>query len=132
MLEPYSFEELKKSFLKKHPDSTIHAKVINVPVYLVNKVSGQLGIYNDALFFNGSTKGEFCCIHIPKLQFRHFSVRDEDKHKAYLVNIIWGKFYTGNYELFLKKNDAIHYSVNILSEKKKKLDEKINRLIAMY
>ena len=132
MIEPNSFVELKKSFLKKHSNSTASAKVINTPVYLVNKVSGQLGIYNGALFFDGNTKGEFCYIYIPKLPFRHFSVRDEDKHKTCLVNIIWGKFYAGNYELFLKKDDATHYSVSILSEKRKKLDDKINSLIAMY
>ena len=132
MVEPISFVELKKSFLKTHPDSTVEAKVINVPVYLVNKVSGQLGIYNGALFFNGNTKGEFCYIYITKLPFRHFSVRDEDKNKNCLVNIVWGSFYAGNFELFLRKDDAIHYSVSILSEKRKKLDDKINRLIAMY
>ena len=132
MKEPNSFVELKKSFLKKHPDSTRSAKVINTPVYLVNKVSGQLGIHNGALFFDSDTKGEFCYIYVSKLPFRHFSVRNVDKDKNCLVNIVYGKFYAGNYELFLRKDDAIHYSVSILSEKRKKLDEKINELIAMY
>lgn len=131
MIEPNSFVELKKNFLKTHPDSTVAGKVFNTPVYLVNKVSGQLTKYDGALFFNGRTKDEFCYIYITKLPFRHFSVRNEDKHKACLVNIVWGSFYAGNFELFLRKDDAIHYSVNILSKKRKKLDDKINRLIAM-
>jgi hypothetical protein len=126
--EPLSFVDLKKRFTKKSDDPLKVHKDITVPIYVVNKMSGTLSTFTTATFHKGISRKEYCSICIWPLQITFF-VRNEDKNNNKLVNIKWGSFYSGNYELFLSKKEAAIYSINILKEKRNKIDEKINELM---
>ena len=129
MEEPLSFVDLNKRFTKKSDDALKTCKDITVPIYVVNKLSGKLTtLTKNISLFKCKSKVEYCKIYIDYPFFRHFSVRNEDKNKNKLVNIEWGSFYTGNYELFLSKKDAATHSINILKEKRNKIDKEINNL----
>ena len=128
--EPLSFVDLNKRFAKKSNDALKVCKDITVPIYIVNKLSGKLTtITKNVSFFKCKSKVEYCSINIGHPFSRHFSVRNEDKNKNKLVNIEWGSFYSGNYELFLSKKDAATHSINILREKRNKIDKEINNLL---
>jgi len=128
--EPLSFVDLNKRFTKKSYDALAVFKNITVPIYIVNKLSGRLTtLTKNVSFFKCKSKVEYCTINIDYPFFRHFSVRNEDKNKNKLVNIEWGRFYTGNYELFLSKKDAVTHSISILMEKRNKIDKEINNLL---
>ena len=126
--EPLSFADLNKRFTKKSDDPLQVCKDITIPIYVVNKISGTLSIITTAKFFKKTTKKDYCSISTWPFQ-TNFLVRNEDKNNNKLVNINYGSFYSGNHELFLHKNDAIIHSINILKEKRNKIDEKINELM---
>ena len=127
--EPLSFVDLYKRFTKKPDDPLMLNKDIKIPIYVVNKISGTLSIVKTAAFFKGDLKKEYCTISTGYPLIIQFLVKNEDKNNNKLVNIEYGRFYSGNYELFLHKNDAIMHAVNILKEKRNKINEKINNLL---
>ena len=130
--EPTSFEDFVKRFLKKRPDELAVCKQTIVPIYIVNKVSGYMQEVSNAKVFIEKDAGpnNFCTIHIYKkfILIAHFSVHHDDRYKDKLVDIVWGSFYSGNYELFLHQKDAAELSKKILMKKKEKLDSEINML----
>lgn len=130
--EPSSFEDFVKRFLKKHPDKLAVCKQTIIPIYIVNKVSGYMQEVSDATVFIEKYAGpkNFCTIGIRKkfTQIAHFSVHHDERYKDKLVDIVWGSFYSGNYELFLHQKDAAEYSRGLLLKKKEKLDKEIKML----
>jgi len=133
--EPTSFVDLVANFTREHPQPFLGPKVTTVPIYLVNKTSGKITTVVEATIKFIPLSNDFCIIEpyiTPKnsaANLRHFTVILEDKEKDKLVNIVWGSFYAGNYELFLRKKDAIEHAIGILSEKREKLDEEIHKLL---
>lgn len=128
--EPLSFVDLNKSFTKKSDDPLRVNKDITAPIYIVNKLSGTLTtLTKNVSFFKCKSIVEYCTISIGYPFLIHFLVRNEDKNNNKLVNIKYRSFYSGNYELFLHKNDAITHAIDILKEKRNKIDEKINNLL---
>ena len=128
--EPLSFVDLNKRFTKKSDDPLRVNKDITAPMYVVNKLSGTLTVFTkNASFFKSRSKVEYCTISIGFPFLIYFIVRNEDKNDNKFVNKKYKSFYSGNYELFLHKNDAIMRSINILKEKRNKIDEKINELM---
>jgi len=128
--EPLSFVDLNKRFTKKSDDALRVCKDITAPIYIVNKLSGTLTtLTKNVSFFKCKSIVEYCTISIGYPFLIHFLVRNEDKNNNKLVNIKYGSFYSGNYELFLHKNDAIMHAIDILKEKRNKIDEKINNLL---
>lgn len=130
--EPSSFEDLTKRFLKKHEDELACCKVITVPVYIVNKLSGFMQEINNATIFleKYCGAGTFCSIHIKKrfTTVASFYVNHDDRYKDKLVDIVWGSFYSRNYELFLHQKDAAEYSKKLILPKIERLNKEINML----
>ncbi len=133
--EPTSFVDLVENFTREHPLPFLGPKVTTVPIYLVNKTSGKITTVNEATINFMALPGEFCKIQpyiIAKnssANLKHFSVKLEDKYNNKLINIVYGSFYAGNYELFLHKKNAVEHALNILYGKRKKLNEEIHKLI---
>lgn len=127
MEEPISFVDLRRRFTKKADDKLVTYKVIKATVYSVNKVTGTMQEHKNAQMFFENGRGTYCSISLPVIS-AYFSVKYEDRNKAKLVDIVWGSFYVGNYELFLHKKEAAQHSIDILQAKRKKLDKRLENL----
>ena len=125
-----SFVDLKQHFLGKHPDPTCVCRKIKAPLWLVKKTTGTIMKITEALAFKYDINGIFLNIDAYKknTKIAHFSIRKENKYDNKLINIIWGSFYTNNYELFLTQKEAVMRSEAILWKKKMKIDSVINAL----
>lgn len=135
-----SFFDLMNNFTKPHENKSYKCKVITVQLYLVNLLSGKITRVDKAHIFDKKyiEPQNFCKI-IPVISYKNpyanllqFSVRDENKDDNKLTDIVWGKFYSGNYELFLHKKDAARKAKNILMKKLQKIQTEINSLETEY
>ena len=132
--QPISFVDLAKKYAKNFPKEKLYVvKEITVPLYVVNKVSGMMTEINYATL----TPKKYCtyndtfckiAVYRKKDLIASFSIKEEDKNKSYLIDIKWGSFFSGNYELFLRQEEAAGYSKEILLKKKEKLDKEIELL----
>lgn len=127
---PISFCDLVNNY-SKYDNETSYAHPIT-PLYLVNKVSGMMKVVPVAhIYAKKLVDGEYCNIVIRTNNLEYlasFSVRNTDKYENKLVDIVWGSFYAGNYELFLNQRDAAIRSKELLWKKKMKLDGEIAML----
>ena len=128
--EPISFVDFVNNYLKEEPSYDNNISI--VPLYVVNKSSGMMTVINTARVYvlRPGYVYEYCKIAVIKnhVIIAQFSVKDEDKYENKLINIKWGSFYAGNYELFLNQKDAAMRSKEFLWNKKMKLDAELNML----
>lgn len=127
--EPTSFVDFANNYLKEESYGNY---ISIVPLYVVNKSSGMMTVINTARVdvLRPGYVWEYCNIAVIKNHkiIAQFSVKDEDKYKNKLINIKWGSFYAGNYELFLNQKDAAMRSKEFLWNKKMKLYAELNML----
>lgn len=134
MIEPVSFEDLVNNYTNKQLYKGVWKNIATIPIYVVNKVTGTFTIVEKAEVLTGKDVTDYTLCEIKPMPYntirnKHmFSILLEEKNKDKLVDIVWGSFYAGNYELFLHKKEAALKAINILQNKRKKLNENLEKL----
>jgi len=134
MIEPVSFEDLVNNYTNKQLYKGVWKNITTIPIYVVNKVSGAFTIVEEAEVLTGKDVTDYTLCEIRPMPYNtirnkyKFSILLEEKNKDKLVDIVWGSFYAGNYELFLHKKEAALKAINILQNKRKKLNENLDKL----